>query len=297
MSYQGKLKRYLLILDKLKYKPSFADLAEHLEEHGFSLSPRTLQRDLEEIRVELGIEVAYDRTTNTYNVVGGHAEQAGVMQLLERAQLLELVSSDGKGLPELHRYVRFEELGRLRGIHFLAPLLKAIRERREVNVGYRKFQDERSKTYKVQPHMIKEYHGRWYLLGRTGRHPQPIALGVDRMEKLDVLRARFKRNGDEVADFYDHVIGVDASPGKAERIVLRFDPVQAKYIKSLPLHPTQQVEQEDKNGVTISLFVMPNIELQQQVMGWGVSVQVLEPKHLAKTIRQAHKAAAGRYKG
>ncbi|MDV7389959.1 WYL domain-containing protein, partial [Arthrospira platensis SPKY1] len=102
--------------------------------------------------------------------------------------------------------------------------------------------------------------------------------------------------GEEVADFYDHVIGVDASPGKAERIVLRFDPVQAKYIKSLPLHPTQQVEKEDKQGVTISLFVMPNIELQQQLMGWGASVQVLEPKHLVKAIRQAHKAAVGRYK-
>ena len=296
MSYQGKLKRYLLILEKLKSKPSFADLAERLEEEGFSMSPRTLQRDLEEIRVELGVEVAYDRPSNTYTVVGGEADQDGIIRLLERAQLLELVHVGGKGITELDRYMRFEELGRLQGVQYLAPLLKACRERVEVNITYRKFQDERSKVYRMQPHLLKEFRGRWYVLGRTGKHPQPIALGVDRMEKVEPTRTKFKRTANEVADFYDHVIGVDASPGKAERIVLRFDPVQAKYIKSLPLHPTQQVEKEDKQGVTISLFVMPNIELQQQLMGWGASVQVLEPKALVKAIRQAHKAAAGRYK-
>jgi proteasome accessory factor B len=297
MSYQGKLKRYLLILDRLQRPASFVELKDHLEEQGFELSPRTLQRDLEEIRVELGIEVAYERGANHYTVQKGKEDHAGVLMLLERAQLMELVNTNGKGFRELNRVVRFEELGRLRGIQHLAPLLKAIRERREVVVSYRKFQEEGLKEYRVQPHLLKEYRGRWYLLARSESHTRPIALGVDRIEKLDVQRTKFARTGDAVPDFYDHIIGVDATPGKAERIVLRFDPVEAKYVKSLPLHPTQKVEKEDKGGVTISLFVMPNIELQQALMGWGASVQVLEPKHLAKTIKQAHKAAVGRYKG
>jgi predicted DNA-binding transcriptional regulator YafY len=297
MSYRGKLKRYLLILDRLQHPASFVELKSHLEDHGLELSPRTLQRDLEEIRVELGIEVAYERGANHYTVQKGKEDHAGVLMLLERAQLMELVSASGKGLRELHKVVRFEELGRLQGIQHLAPLLRAIRERREVVVTYRKFQEEGDKEYRVQPHLLKEYHGRWYLLARSAKHPQPIALGLDRMDKLVVQRTKFTRKGDEVADFYDHVIGVDASPGKPERIVLRFDPVQAKYIKSLPLHPTQQVAKEDKQGTVISLYVMPNIELLQQIMGWGASVQVLEPKSLAKTIRQAHKAAVARYKG
>ena len=297
MSYQGKLKRYLLILDRLQRPASFVELKAHLEDHGFELSPRTLQRDLEEIRVELGIEVDYDRGANHYAILKGKEDHAGVLLLLERAQLMELVSASGKGLRELHRVVRFEELGRLRGIQHLAPLLRAIRERKEVLIQYRKFHEEEVKEYRVQPHLLKEYRGRWYLLARSAKHTQPIALGVDRIEKLEVQRTKFARSGDAVADFYDHIIGVDASPGMAERIVLHFDPLEAKYVKSLPLHSTQKIEKEDKSGVTISLFVMPNIELQQTLMGWGASVQVLEPKHLAKTIRQAHKAAAARYKG
>lgn len=297
MSYQGKLKRYLLILDRLQRPASFAELKAHLEDQGFELSPRTLQRDLEEIRVELATEVSYDRSANHYVILKDPEDHAGVLALLERAQLMELVSASGKGMRELHRLVRFEELGRLRGIKYLAPLLRAIRERHEVVVSYRKFQDEEERDYRVRPHLLKEYRGRWYLLAYSEDHAKAIALGVDRIEGLAVQRTKFTRQDKEVSDLYDHVIGVDASPGAPERIVLRFDPLEAKYIKSLPLHLTQQVEKEDKNGTVISLYVMPNRELQQVLLGWGPSVQVLEPKHFAKTIRQAHKAAAARYKG
>ena len=61
MSFQGKLKRYLLILEKVKHRPTFKEISEHLQEHGFTMSSRTFQRDIEQIRYELGIEVHYDR--------------------------------------------------------------------------------------------------------------------------------------------------------------------------------------------------------------------------------------------
>lgn len=113
MSHRGKLKRYLLIVERLEHPPSFAELRDHLQEQGFELSQRTLQRDIGELRDEFGIEVAYDRTANTYAITSGHDELPGLLQLLERAQLLELVNDGGNGLRELHHYVRFEGLGRL----------------------------------------------------------------------------------------------------------------------------------------------------------------------------------------
>lgn len=296
MSHRGKLKRYLLIVERLRHPPSFAELRDHLQEQGFELSQRTLQRDIGELRDEFGIEVAYDRTANNYAITSGHDELPGLLQLLERAQLLELVSDGGNGLRELHHYVRFEGLGRLQGIHHLAPLLRAIRERREVDVTYRKFYADTAKTFRMRPHQLKEYRGRWYVLGPTAKHAWPIALGLDRIEDVEVLGARFTRKDGDMAAMYDHAIGVDTAPGKPERIVLRFDAMQAPYVKALPLHPSQSVDQEDKDGATISLFVMPNMELRQLLMGWGASVKVLEPKHLAKEIRQAHKEAAAGYR-
>jgi predicted DNA-binding transcriptional regulator YafY len=55
------------------------------------------------------------------------------------------------------------------------------------------------------------------------------------------------------------------------------------------------VESEDKDGVVFSVYVMANTELRQMLMGWGDLVQVLEPKYLAKEIRDAHRNAAKQY--
>ncbi|MFN3874966.1 MAG: helix-turn-helix transcriptional regulator [Flavobacteriales bacterium] len=293
MSYRSKLRRSLLILERLARPASFAELEEHLADHGFALSPRTLQRDIEEMRHEFDIEVDYDRGANAYRIAD-RGDRHALLGLLERYQLVDLLSTAGSGRRDLRGCVQFEELGRLAGLHHLPLLLRAVRERRVTRITHARFQQE-AKTYVFRPHLLKEYRGRWYVLGRSDKHKRPVALGVDRIITVKPTRERFARKSD-VDDFYAAVIGVDASPGAAERIVLRFSAEQAPYIKSLPMHPSQQVLKEDRDGCVITLHVMPNLELRQLIMGWGEHVQVLEPKHLAKTIRQAHKAAAGRYR-
>lgn len=296
MSNRGKPTRYLLILDHLQRSPSFAELKEHLAAHGIDLSPRTLQRDIEEMRAELGLDVVYDRGNNTYSVVQSGADQAVVMQLLERAQLMDLVGAGGKGARQLGLCIRFDEQGRMRGMQHLPVLLSAIQERRELNVSYRRAPGDAPKAYRMHPYLLKEYGGRWYLLGRPARNAEALAMGLEGIVTLEPLRTKFKRVEAEVAALHDHVIGVDGGEGKPERIVLRFDAQLGSSVKVRPLHPSQNVEKEDKNSCTISLHLRPNASLQQMIMGLGAAVQVLEPKHLAKSIRQAHKAAAAAYK-
>jgi len=217
MSQQGKLKRYLLILERLKHAPTLAELSEHLSDEGFELNYRTIQRDLAELRDEFGVDTVYDRSSNTYSITGDEEDLPGLMQLLERAQLLELVRDGGQGLGELRRYIHFEELGRLRGIKHIAPLLRAIRERREVKVLYQKFYADTAKRFRIQPHLLKEYRGRWYVLGPSAEHVRPIALGLDRIKEITMLAKRFKRYDRKIAELYDQAIGVDTSPEVPER--------------------------------------------------------------------------------
>lgn len=295
MSYRGKLKRYWLILERLQQAPSMAELVDHLNEHGFELSRRTVERDLEDLRDEFGVAATYDRPSNTYALPPEQdADMPGLMQLLERAQLLELVQ-DGGGMGALNRYLHFEGLGLLRGIRHMPPLLRAIRMRREARITYRKFGDAQARVHRMRPHQLREFHGRWYVLGPTDKHERPIALGLDRMEQVEVTASRFKRTDNDLDALYEHSIGVDTSPGKPERVVLHFQPQQAPYVKALPMHASQQIMQEDANGLTLTLYVMVNFELQQIIMGHGTAVHVLEPAHLAKSMRKAHQDAAALY--
>ena len=67
---------------------------------------------------------------------------------------------------------------------------------------------------------------------------------------------------------------------------MKFDNWQAYYIKTLPLHSTQQIISEDENVIVISINVNINFELEQIIKSYGSSVEVIEPKDLRKTIKQ-----------
>ena len=68
MSIHGTIRRYTLIIEKINRKqyPSFDTIKDYLFEHGFEVSARTIQRDIEQIRFDFGIEIQYDRYKNGY---------------------------------------------------------------------------------------------------------------------------------------------------------------------------------------------------------------------------------------
>ncbi|MEZ4757652.1 MAG: WYL domain-containing protein [Flavobacteriales bacterium] len=297
MSFQGKLKRFLLILEQVKHTPTFAQLQEHLQQHGFALSARTLQRDIEQIRVELGLEIGYDRTRNTYHLPATKEGRHSVLPLLERAVLGELLAASGSDLRSTADVVLMERNGALQGLQHWGTLLRAIRERRWVEIAYQRFQKEEGSSFRMRPFLLKEYGGRWYVLGLADGYDNPISLGLDRITGLVTTTKRFAATERAAVEaFYTNVIGVDASAGKVERVVLRFTPVQGKYVKALPLHPTQKVVKEDRESTVIELLVHPNRELHNELLAMGDGVRVMEPASLVKAIAKAHKAAAKQYK-
>jgi predicted DNA-binding transcriptional regulator YafY len=162
-----------------------------------------------------------------------------------------------------------------------------------VKVTYLRYQKKHDQVIPVRPYLLKEYRGRWYLLGLADGYKQPISLGLDRMRGIQVTGKRFPSEARaRVETFYAPVIGVDATPGKAERVVLRFTALQGKYVKALPMHPSQLVLKDDADALVVSLHVMPNYELRQELLGLGATVKVLEPKWLAREIREEHRKAA-----
>lgn len=70
MSKHGTIRRYTLEIEKIRRGqfPSFQEIKDYLFEHGFEIGARTIQRDIEQIRFEFGIEIKYDRDKNGYYI-------------------------------------------------------------------------------------------------------------------------------------------------------------------------------------------------------------------------------------
>ena len=73
-------------------------------------------------------------------------------------------------------------------------------------------------------------------------------------------------------------------------------PIQGKYVKTLPWHASQKILIDDDTESRVSLRVIPNFELTQEILKHGASVKVIKPDWLAQEVRSVLEEALKRYR-
>lgn len=297
MSIQGSIHRYFLIVEKVQRNqlPSFNAISIYLKEHGFEISDRTLQRDIDALRIEFNIDICYDRIKNGYLIDKSDTRTESAIRFLEIATEAEIVLESFKDVQKTLSEISFENTGILKGIGHLRPLLFAIRYRRLIEFDHNNFNTDEQKKYFANPYLLKEYQGRWYIYAKIDKLPQPLLFGIDRIENLVVTSSVYKPVEIDLKGF-DNVVGISLSNEPALDIVLEFTSLQGKYIKALPIHSSQVIIKEDEDHLTVKIQVVPNFELKQKILMYGDSVVVIEPQALAREIQQIHKKSAEQYR-
>jgi predicted DNA-binding transcriptional regulator YafY len=120
---------------------------------------------------------------------------------------------------------------------------------------------------------------------------------LDRISNLEVLSTLFQQDTDfDMEKMYKHCFGV-IYPGdvKPEKIVLSIEPFQGKYIKSLPLHETQEVLIDNDKELRVSLNIYPTYDFKQEILSMGENVKVLEPADFAEEMKNVFSNALGQY--
>jgi proteasome accessory factor B len=300
MSTQGTIKRYTLLIEKISFGtyPSFSELKDFLEEHGFSISERTLQRAIEQIRGEFGIEILYNRTRNGYFIDKENSINLdSFIKFLEIVGTGEILAESLREGKEVLDFMSFESGGNLKGIENLRTLVLAVKNKRKVSFVHENYMKGTKKQMTVCPYHIKEYQSRWYIFGSLEDTNTFRTFGVDRITELKTLPEKFKPDTKiNPLKFFDEVIGLMYSGSKIEEVHIWLTHQQAKYIQSLPLHHTQKVIESNKDGVTISINVRLNFELVQKILTLGDNAKVLKPKELVDQIKELLRDMLGSYK-
>jgi predicted DNA-binding transcriptional regulator YafY len=175
-------------------------------------------------------------------------------------------------------------------------LLKAVKERRVVTFIHENFETGKHRDYTLMPYMLKEYLNRWYLIGLIEDSDIFWTFGIDRVFDLKVTDNIFTpSNRSHPSENFRHTIGLTYSTAKKQDVVLSFTPLQAKYVKALPLHWSQEIVEESERGLIIRLSIIPNLEFIQRVLMLGPNVKVLEPDWVAKEVREALQEALKQY--
>lgn len=305
MSKRGYISRYLLILKKLKVKPysTYEELQTYIENQfdylqmqddtlNIGFSKRTLQRDIKEIRNVFGIDIEYSKSNKGYYISQSETENMNFQRMMEAFDMFNSLNLAQDLTPFIHLEKR-----RPQGTENLYGLLHAIKNRFKIKFTYQKFWEEELSQRLAEPYALKEFKNRWYIMAKDSKDNNIKSFALDRLTNLEITHQTYQYPDNySIEQSYRYCFGI-ISPNDEEPqdIILSFDPFQGKYIKTLPLHETQQVLVDNDEEMKIKLRLCLTHDLLMELLSFGDNMKVIEPKSLADQIKQAHEKAYRQY--
>lgn len=180
---------------------------------------------------------------------------------------------------------------------WLPNILEAIRNSECISFTYAGFNRSRAEAgILFRPYFLKRYKQRWYMAGLREKTNDIRTYALDRITACTLLDRKFEVPDDLTAeDLFGNIIGITSSKADVRTVKLRATPMQAKYFRALPLHPSQQEEIAD--GYSIFSFQLKlNYELVHEIMSLGDAVTVLEPRELKIMVATELQKALEPYK-
>ncbi|GGC46113.1 WYL domain-containing protein [Parapedobacter defluvii] len=297
MSLRETLIRHQLVINKLRVRPytwkeidQFLRQESEIQQYRLYVGQRQFQRDKDDIFSLYGIEIENNRSTKKYWI--GTSEETDARHL-EAFDVFNLLKVGGNKTGE----VSFERR-RPQGTENMYGLLHAIQNKLTITFQYHKFYESSGETRKVEPYALKEAKHRWYLLCRDIDKQELRLFGLDRISGIEFTKKKFtKSNEINIENIFRSSFGIilPEEGQQVEEVELSFTPFQGKYIKSLPLHESQEIIHDNEQELRVKLRIYITHDFIMELLSYGKEVKVLHPATLADDLKQQHYQAARQY--
>lgn len=301
MAKEIYLARYMHIISRLEKGPAnfeqirdHLDLASEIDGRDYTISIRTLQRDIRDIYTQLNIEIVNDKKGDRcYKIVDRNETIGYGARMLESYQIIHAINASYD-----FQDVVFLENRQPKGLEHFHSLLHAIRNKRITEILHQKYSDTNATTRIIHPLALKEALGRWYLIAIDTKDNKLKTFGLDRISDVFIQKTKFRERYDfNFREKYRDSFGVLTNDKiKIQRVVLRFSFEQGQYVKTYPLHNSQQVIEDYKQHVLIELNMYVTYDLVKELLSFGSELQVIEPLSLKQDIQKIMQKALDQYK-
>ena len=183
---------------------------------------------------------------------------------------------------KLKHRIQFENIPS--GHQYLTPIIEAMRDSVKVDITYQSYWSDAA-TFEIEPYFIKVFKQRWYVIGKSDK----IRIyALDRIQNLNVTGDSYKmpESFDPEIHFQDCYGIIQGGDIKTEKVQLRFDSSQANYIRSLPLHNSQQEVETTDEFAIFEYSIKPTFDFIQEILLHRDMVEVLSPESLRSEIKQ-----------
>jgi predicted DNA-binding transcriptional regulator YafY len=197
--------------------------------------------------------------------------------------------------------VEFDILPDYRGLEYIEPLKKAMKDKVVLKMTYRSFSDDAEVPRHIHPYMLKQYNNRWFVYAFTEEYKDTNRTegiyGLERIISLEKSSKKYRKpNVKRIKNYFKNIIGVtNFEDSDVVNIVIRMKKHRANYLRTKPVHSSQKVTKESLEYDWFSFKLKPNPEFRALLLGYGQDVVVEEPASLAIEMKEILREAAEQY--
>jgi predicted DNA-binding transcriptional regulator YafY len=299
MSQRKTTLRHNLIINKLRRnkRATFAEICDYLDRESdiqgedLTISKRTFVRDMAEIGEIYGIYIRYDFSARNYFIEEEFDSE------IDNRRLEALDVFNALKVKERQAEHIFLDNRQASGTEHLYCLLHAINKHLQIAFDYQTYYYDNAVERIVNPLAIKEFKYRWYLFAQNAHNEKIKCYALDRISNLQILTTHFEPQADfKLAEQLKYCFGImGPNAEQPSEVILSFDPFQGNYIKSLPLHHTQQILIDNEEELRISLTIYLTHDFIMELLSFGETVKAIQPQELIDDLKTTYQNTLGQY--
>lgn len=260
--------------------------------NGESLPRRTFYNYRMAIEELFKINIECNTSTFEYYIDEGDTHNESVTNWLLNSAATSNVLSDSR---DVSNRIFLEDVPSAR--EFLATVIDALKEYHQIKFTYQPYSRlNATPDVVVEPYFLKIFRQRWYVTGRNVKEDKVKTYALDRMKDVVVLQEEFEIPEDfDVEEYTKYSFGIVFSQGEVKNVAIKTDARQAKYLRALPLHSSQQEMIHDSYSIfNYRLRITP--DFVEELLSHGSSITVMEPPELRAMIVTSLEESLANYK-
>ncbi|MDF1815843.1 MAG: transcriptional regulator [Verrucomicrobiales bacterium] len=306
--------------------PNCSTIAKELE-----VNRKTIQRDINFMRDELDLPVAYSESNHGYHYTRPVSEfpflkttaedlvslilarnaldplRGSALEATLRSgfQKLQATMSEQVTIPwsDLDQAFSVKSKGMAeRDLFLFNRLAEAVLESREIRFEYRKLNSSQSEKRKLQPYHLAEIDGGWYVIGLDLDRDAKRTFAVQRMKGVHVTQKKFIRPRDfKLEDHFAGSFGVWAGSETGKEVFqvkIRFTGFAARIVSERRWHPSQDIQQLDgkEEAILLTMELSALEDVARWVLGFGAQAEAVAPPEFRDMVSRELKDASNLYK-
>lgn len=258
---------------------------------GQPLARRTFYNYRNAIAELFGITIECDLTTYEYYIDEGSGHNESVTDWMLNSAAVGNIIGDAS---EVAHKIFVEDVPSAR--QYLSLVINALKENRPITFSYHPYtRVNPTRDVVIEPYFLKIFRQRWYVTGRNVADSNIKTYALDRMSDVTISTETFSLpDGFDAEAYCNDAFGIVFTKGETKKIALRTNPRQAKYLRALPLHHSQQEMLHDNYSIFYYDMKLTG-DLVEEILSYGPELVVISPPELRAMVMTRLREALDNY--